>query len=444
MKGRTNVSGGIVLNATTANCIVEDGNTIVAGDFVQTSYHPTVETTTLPLVNHGDRFTPIHHVLGNGDILKVYFYVPTSNYEKANVYFDVYDGETLQNVNQQSSSMVYGNMYSCSFVNLSDDHFLMVVMRRRTTSSNNMNLGVFDISYNTTTKVLTINDVTFDLYTATYSNYSYYTVDAIKYDSTHVILWYNTYLSVYDITTHSFVSSKSSCLENRYNNAQPFTFTKSSGLYFYDTNKFVAIAYGYIANYVIDETTYEITEINRYNSTETGTGSRTVRISERIFASFNAYKSSASGQTNLNYLRYKVNSDDTINVETAHNDTSYDTRKRYPYHKSDGVGYIFDNQISVAQITEDDFVDYERIYNTEIYELVGIQQMAGNAFRVMFYPSSSDNNTRLLNCVIADNEISPSADTTYVKQYATRCNGVAKQNGSAGDTISVYIPLANS
>ena len=75
-----------------------------------------------------------------------------------------------------------------------------------------------------------------------------------------------------------------------------------------------------------------------------------------------------------------------------------------------------------------------------------IQKVSDNTFRVFCLTgsgtSNSQYNTYLIN--LAQDEILPDEDRYYVKQYENRCNGVAKNAGTAGDTIQVYIPLANS
>lgn len=438
MKGRTNVSGGVVLNATSVNCIVEDGNTIVAGDFVQTSYHPTLEENTLPFTQSTSDYHNTVFTLASKDILQAFYYIANYPTSYHNIFFYVYNGETLTNLNSTSIDLgANQKMYSFEFVNVSDSRFIMVAT---TFYGSTYQTNVFDFSYNTTTGQIALNNKT-QIYSGS-ANF----VNAMLYGTDKLVIWYATTMCLYDLTTNTVIHSISTSVSNEQPTDNQYKRVPTPKLFLYDTNKFIAIRpYGSSANYSISNN--EISEIS-YNSSGTGTGqyNKVVRVSERVFYAFNAHKSSASGHTSLGYTKYTVNNDDSISVANFTSSETYAYKKRYPLNISNDafIIEIDETTINIAIINDETTTPaYENIYtftggDTSDFVL-NVQIEDSSNFRILF-DKVSTGVVYALNCVVASGEISVTPNTTYVKEYETRCNGVAKQNGSAGDTISVYIP----
>lgn len=441
MRGRTNVSGqGIILNATTANCIVEDGNTIVAGDFVQTSYHPTLETNTLPREASASDYSNTVFTLASKDVLQAFYYV--ANTGIGNVFLYVYDGDTLDKIGSASVDLISTNekVYSFEFVNVSESRFVMVAT---TYYLSTYKTRVFDFSYNSSTGQITLNgDTQINSGSANY-------VNAMLYGADKLVIWYSTTMCLYDLTTNTIIHSITSSIANDYPNDNMFKRVPTPRLFLYDTNKYIAFRYSYCATFAIENN--EIREIS-YNSSGGNVGqySKTVRISDRQFFAFNAHKSNSSGHTAIGYVKYTVNNDDSISIVsyTSSETTTYE--RRYPFYIS-GHSFIAEidyDSIDVAVIDEQTTIPtYDYIYSftggDTTSSIMNIQILDSRNFRILF-DKVSTGVTYALNCVVADGEISATPDTVYVKEYETRCNGVAKQGGTAGDTITVYIPLANS
>lgn len=446
MRGRTNVSGqGVILNATTANCIVEDGNTIVAGDFVQTSYHPSLEENII-----GSNLSGLYKrlvELDDGNILVTYTPSSTTSSVSKVLYWEIYRKSDLVRIssgdfNSEVSSTILINP---QLINCGNNKIALVAV----SSGNSYNACVIMMTYNPSTNLLSYEWISVGSKAGTTN----YLVEPILFDSDTLLVWVSTYLLIFTISTKTWVE-KSLGISSFYVGSinRLYAITSCPHIYKYADNKIIVFNAGGIAKTfsVINET---VTELGSATEAVSNYAVGFGKINNKLYYEYPSETSNSTGWTDKKYVRMQINDDDTITASAQTSSETNTSCNRHSFQINDNFAVLVKVATRLVYISIMDknnnslLPDFEQIYTlpsaTEYtVRSVYMQWIDSDKFRIFI--QYTNDLICALNCVVAENEISVAPTVTYVKQYATRCNGVAKQNGSAGDTIQVYIPQANS
>ena len=424
MRGRTNASnGGIFLNATTDNFEVATGNTIVAGDFVE--YMKSTGEREVYGSNYGKECFLVDSQT-NLYITRISGYVALITYVDG-----VITEKYIYNVSTSTELVKYDNT---TYISLSGDVYIVDVANQTVSLSFNIGISFNSKSGNYLIKVQSTYSSSYTYVITTYDCSDLENVTQIDQDN-----------SMHEQSGATFIAGVG------FNGGHCFavTFTYSSSPY---------TAYGQLYYVYIDETTGEITSINKetvYNLRD-----NTKRVSGSI--------SFTSKPIGGRYLLIHISQNDGYASGTVYLDRIYDTVTRTiklsnlsgsnnvipylsPYYESNGYWYWM--------LTRDESsVDKTYLYKTDmltgITDLLDTEEISTNLKNVAWLMKNNDfarlrtNSTTLLYNVVKviaekiSGEIIP--DTVEEWSGGTNPMGVAKQNGNAGDTIEVYIPQVNS
>lgn len=412
MRGRTNADAGVQFNAIVKDCIIADGNTIVAGDFVQTTYNPSVGGS----LDHVGDYNNLCE-LDNGNLLQVY--------GSTNATYSVYEKETLTLLSDGTLAGSGSVTDKSKLVNIGNNKiaFLTYVGLALKATLLVYNPSTHNI---TVSKSITINGNTTEGY-----------FDAVKYADSTIAVFDNGDVIVANLDSETIIETTISNTNHTY----------GSRIYKYGTNKLVVLTVGQY--FTVSVSSSSITLLFRTSSAPTGSSYSYydyVRIDNNTFYGY-AFKST---QTNTkSYALIRVNSDDTVTFTYSQESISSAIYTQ-GFQIESGQAVLFrlnNNKLYVANlITEMETITpvFEELYNIGSYSSPQMLflQLSDNSIFKFFYKISTTLNYMIL--YYADNNIDIGQDTIYVKAFSSYISGVAKQSGTAGDQIEVYIPQVSS
>lgn len=416
MRGRTNAgNGGIFLNATTDTFEVASGN-ITAGDFIEYYYDETVKS------------------ISGTSIYDKAFLVDASQ----NLYVTVNSGYvtlfTYAN-NVITTVASYNNTTVTQLFKYTDTKYI---------SSDGK---VFAI--NTTNRTITL-EATLTL--SINGIFNGYLVKVTKNSSGYTIVTYSySGGSATQVDTKTFTDGnapyetlKGVCV---------FNYGIAYAVRGYDTSTSTKHGYGLVEIVDLSSTGYigDKTEVILYNVSHSTTSMVSGNIDfmsdtalNGVFLPVRHYNTNGTTTTQNYYYKLiaVMNQNAIVNIHTAHAGNMPVISESYL-----GTGYLYfftsDYQNNVIELHKVDMNTLaESKLDTVSQDARSVFHFTGNDWAFLTVDSS---NIDYQNVVISGDIIVQGELTNTVKEWTGNINplGVAKQSGSAGDTIEVYIPQVN-
>jgi len=415
MRGRTNAgNGGIFLNATTDTFEVASGN-ITAGDFVEYYYDETVKT------------------ISGTSIYDKAFLVDASQ----NLYVTVISGYI--------TLFTYANNV-ITIITSYNSTTVSTIYKYSTTKYMSADGKMFVI--NTTNKTISLES---DVQLNINGIFNEYLVEVIKSSSGYTITTYSySGGTTTQVDTKTFTSTnlsgetlKGVCIFG-YGIAYAVKFTGMQGSKYWAMGTVNIVAISNIG--VIGDKTEIVMYDVKGETSQKANGDLNFIADTALNGTFIFVRhyNTNGYQTTFNYY-YKLiavyNQNAIVNIHSAHTSWSPISSDAYM-----GTGYMYFFTTDRNSLCELHKVDLNTLTETKIDSLSqkidNVFHFTGNDWAFLTVDSSDID---YQNVVISGDKIVQGELTNTVKEWTGNLNplGVAKQSGTAGDTIEVYIPQVN-
>lgn len=400
MRGRTNANGGIFLNATTDEFEVATGNSIVAGDFVEYSINSDYVTLNTSFIGEVYNVSLNHYIAIIGNYPTLFTYI------------------------NGIINIIANYPYTATSIAQIDSTRYAVALSDK--------IGVLQVSDSAITLISSINESDANLV------YVYGTDIILNYNDTTIKTYKcnNTYTSITNVDTAETSANHSRFFGRTSDRFLTLTISSSgSGATRVDTYT--------IDNRPINISTGEIGEsittsfIKRENSSASGTtceavNDRYIIFTEREYSYsqtyfYATYISAYDVVENRLITQMGALPDRGLSYESS--STRLGTNNRFILVFSQkSFLLLFDTNLMTITILDSSTT------------LTGSNHILYNFDRINL--GDMKENTGYRNVYIGSNTLQIGTPTNTVKRYQGTGNpmGVAKQSGSAGDTIAVYIP----
>jgi len=449
MRGRTNTDlySGIAVNGTKIQCEIADGNTIMAGDFIERDYHPANDVN----IDDFGITTTTNHIslceLEDGKVLVLTNAQSSTSYLNYRLYdrdFNLLSNGVLSYAKLNGSAIDCGNgkiaYFYISGSGTSRSCKLMVLnyddsTNQITADEEVIDVGTVGLSYGMTIKpsLIKVSDGI--------------VIAALPRDASNIG---NIRIVIIDVINKQVIASKNTGVA--YNSSY-----YTCDLYRYDTNKYIVISHLKAETYSFDGESFTLLSSISFSSSLNRI--KFSYIGNLIFLGYPSINNNESYSA-TKYVKLKIQSDDTM---------TYVSEDRGTYTAGRQFLFPLQSKYFLFNHTVSDMRTSEIVSNTEIIKpqsFVGvynesissessiyygiIQRLGGSHYRLVYIKYYKSGNNWYYSIVgwnlIYNDNIEPSEDITYAKQWGGTGNpmGIAAQSGSSGDTIDVYVPLANA
>lgn len=422
MRGRTNIPHGIVLNATTAQCIAEES--ITAGDFVETY----VETSVAKKYYDFDGIC----LLPDGNLLCLHVESPSIGYTildeemVAQNSGSINVGKTIRadySVKDYTLAMNLYNTYAFSMSN----KVVFILWVQDSVATKYWYTTALIFEYNENTKNLThvrdivVSDKTEYTTSSGYGFYKPFILDDNRFLIETSVNGGNRYKLCVNIITNEtinldfYVESVTNVKDNIY--------LTRKGVVFQDNgNEFI----------ILKDNAYSIKD-------------RLIKAKDGTLYGYNGYE-------DVFFVpKVVVNSDYTITI--SENKKEFTKSLYYEFFSVDSRDIFFGakgGQIGYIDFEKGTIGDLSSLYDfkpssteSASLKIYSVKEKDGYLYVYGTYHVSSQYSSGqsvfCIKCILKD-KITVGSDETKVVRYKTKCHGVAKQSGVKGDTIEVYYP----